>query len=96
MTFINFSALLDSGLHDGVAKTLLDDLNSKLLKNEFGHVMSQYVNSQAQNNENSGPGQNMNMDMARIGMPKSSSSGPSSSSSTNIFKRYSLIDLFDE
>lgn len=40
LTFINFSTLLESGLHDGVAKTLLDDLHSKLVKNEFGHVMT--------------------------------------------------------
>lgn len=36
--------MLESGLHDGVAKTLMTDLHSKLIKNEFGHVMSQYVN----------------------------------------------------
>jgi hypothetical protein len=37
--------MLESGLHDGVAKTLMTDLHSSLLKNEFGHVMSQYVNT---------------------------------------------------
>ena len=44
ITFINYQTLLDSGLHDGVAKNLLRDLHTKLIKNEFGHVMSQYVN----------------------------------------------------
>lgn len=43
ISFINFSALLESGLFDGVAKTMLNDLHQKLIKNEFGHVMSQYV-----------------------------------------------------
>lgn len=44
ITFINYQTLLESGLHDGVAKTLMTDLNQKLVKNEFGNVMSQYVN----------------------------------------------------
>jgi threonine dehydrogenase-like Zn-dependent dehydrogenase len=45
MSFINYQTLLESGLHDGVARTLLSDIHVKLLKNEFGHVMSQFVNS---------------------------------------------------
>ena len=40
LSFINFSTLLDSGLHDGVAKSLLDDLHHRLIMNEFGNVMS--------------------------------------------------------
>jgi hypothetical protein len=40
ISFINFSALLDSGLYDGVTRSLLEDLHQKLLRNEFGHVMS--------------------------------------------------------
>mmetsp|Transcript_11022 Transcript_11022/g.16729 ORF Transcript_11022/g.16729 Transcript_11022/m.16729 type:complete len:120 (+) Transcript_11022:1217-1576(+) len=45
LSFINSSTLLESGLHDGVAKTLLTDLNSKLLSNEYGHVMSDFISS---------------------------------------------------
>ena len=44
ISFINFSTLLESGLFDGVAKTLMSDLHQRLVKNEFGHVMSQFVN----------------------------------------------------
>jgi hypothetical protein len=44
LSFINFSTMLESGLYDGVAKTLLTDIHSKLLHNEFGHVMSQFIN----------------------------------------------------
>lgn len=40
LTFINFATMLESGLYDGVAKTLFTDLHRKLIKNEFGHVMS--------------------------------------------------------
>lgn len=40
LTFINFQTILDSGLHDGVAKTLMDDLHEKLINNEYGHIMS--------------------------------------------------------
>lgn len=36
MSFINFQTLLESGLHDGIARTLLDDVHKKLMKNEFG------------------------------------------------------------
>jgi len=36
--------MLESGLYDGVTKTLFTDLHRKLIKNEFGHVMSQYIN----------------------------------------------------
>jgi hypothetical protein len=32
-------------LHDGVVKSLLTDLHNKLIKNELGYVMSQYINS---------------------------------------------------
>lgn len=44
LTFINFTTMLESGLHDGVCRTLLDDLHKKLLSNEYGHVMNHYVN----------------------------------------------------
>ena len=44
LSFINSSTLLESGLYDGVAKTLLSDLHKKLINNDFGHVMSQYIN----------------------------------------------------
>ena len=40
LTFINFGTMLESGLFDGVTKTLFTDLHRKLIKNEFGHVMS--------------------------------------------------------
>lgn len=40
ITFINFQTILESGLHDGIAKTLMDDLHDKLINNEFGHIMS--------------------------------------------------------
>ena len=43
LSFINFSTMLESGLHDGVVRTLVDDLHRKLLSNEYGHVMSNYV-----------------------------------------------------
>jgi hypothetical protein len=36
--------MLESGLFDGVAKTLFTDLHEKLVKNEFGHVMRQFIN----------------------------------------------------
>ena len=39
VSFINSSTLLESGLFDGVARTLFNDLNTKLVNNEFGHVM---------------------------------------------------------
>ena len=45
LTFINQSTLIESGLYDGVTKTLLTDLNRKLLQNEYGHVMSQFINA---------------------------------------------------
>ena len=51
LTFINFSTLLESGLHDGVCRTLLDDLHKKLLSNEYGHVMNHYVNLAATPNQ---------------------------------------------
>ena len=44
LSFINFSTMLESGLFDGVVKTLLTDVHNKLMTNEFGHVMSQYIN----------------------------------------------------
>jgi len=44
LSFINFSSLLESGLYDGVAKTLLTDMHNQLMHNDFGHVMSQYIN----------------------------------------------------
>ena len=50
LTFINFQTILDSGLHDGVAKTLMDDLHEKLINNEYGHIMSQYINSNQSGN----------------------------------------------
>lgn len=43
ISFINFTTLLESGLFDGVAKNLMNDLHQRLIKNEFGHVMSQFV-----------------------------------------------------
>ena len=43
LSFINFETLLDSGLYDGVTKNLFQDLHRKLINNEFGHVMSQYI-----------------------------------------------------
>ena len=36
--------MLESGLHDGICRTLMDDLHGKLLSNEYGHVMNHYVN----------------------------------------------------
>jgi len=52
ISFINFESLIESGLYDGVAKTLLHDLHNKLLNNEFGHVMNQFItlNSSGSNN----------------------------------------------
>ena len=44
LTFINQNSLLESGLYDGVFRTLLDDLHEKLLCNEFGNVMSHFLN----------------------------------------------------
>ena len=44
LSFINFNTLLDSGLHDGIARTLVSDLHKKILRNEYGHVMSNFVN----------------------------------------------------
>ena len=44
ISFINFSTMLESGLHDGICRTLMDDLHGKLLSNEYGHVMNHYVN----------------------------------------------------
>ena len=81
ITFINYKTMLESGLHDGVAKTLMTDLHSSLLKNEFGHVMSQYVNTGNGGQSNYGMG--------------GGSSAPQNSGSNKI-KRYNLLDLFDD
>lgn len=60
----------------------MTDLHTKLIKNEFGHVMSNYVNMN--------PGGN---GQSNYGM--GSSQAPSNSGSSKI-KRYNLLDLFDD
>lgn len=81
LTFINFSSMLESGLFDGVAKTLLTDMHRKLLHGEFGHVMSQYINQ-----NQSGMNQQMNGKMGQYGTNQQGGK----------FRRFSLLDLFDE
>lgn len=93
LTFINQSTLIESGLYDGVTKTLLTDLNRKLLQNEYGHVMSQFINanqSGSKHLENQGFYGNTHMGQGMTGVSVTSSSSGSK------FKRYSLADLFDE
>lgn len=85
LTFINFRTILESGLHDGVAKTLMDDLHEKLINNEFGHTMSSYINSSG--NKGSNPTYNGRNDpLGKMG----------DSNNKGMFKRYSILDLFDE
>lgn len=92
--------MIESGLYDGVTKTLFTDLHRKLIKNEFGHVMSQYINMNQQSNTQIGGGAMSGVD----GMMGNNAFGGggalkasgSSFQSGGKFKRCSILDVFDE